>query len=491
MKQLKKMKDYVVYWLTGSQTLYGDDVLAHVAQHSEEMANYVNSKMPVTVKYLTTCKSSDEIVAAVKKVNADEDCIGIITWCHTFSPAKMWIKGLKMLQKPMCHFATQYNEKLPYDTIDMDFMNENQAAHGDREFGYIVTRLRMDNKVVVGYYKDEEALAQLASWCKVAAGYAFSKNVKVCRFSDNMRDVAVTEGDKVEAHIELGWQVDYYPVGDLVDYIDKVTDKEVDAMMAEYDKKYTMGTKRIDVVREQAKYEIAIDKFCEEKGDYLGIVDHFGSLHGMNQLPGLAIQDLQGKGYGFGAEGDWKIAALGAVMQYMAGETGTGLMEDYTYDLADGLCLGAHMLEVSPQFAATKPQIQVHPLGIGGKSDPARLVFEGIEAPEAIAVSMVDMGDRLRLIVQKIELVKYPHKMPNLPVAGCMWKYQPNFKDGVAAWIYAGGAHHTVVSSKITVQEMVDLGNMWGIEVVVIDENTKIEEFKKQLMWSDVIWKRK
>ncbi len=317
------MKEKVVYWLTGSQTLYGDDVLAHVAQHSEEMANYVNSKMPVTVKYLTTCKSSDEVIAAVKQVNADDNCIGIITWCHTFSPAKMWIKGLKMLQKPMCHFATQYNEKLPYDTIDMDFMNENQAAHGDREFGYIVTRLRMDNKVIVGYYKDEKALEELASWCKVAAGYAFSKTVKVCRFSDNMRDVAVTEGDKVEAHIDLGWQVDYYPVGDLVDYVEKVTEKEIDALMAEYDQKYTMGTKRIDVVREQAKYEIAIDKFCKEKGGYIGIVDHFGALHGLNQLPGLAIQDLQGKGYGFGAEGDWKIAALGAVMQYMAGGYGS------------------------------------------------------------------------------------------------------------------------------------------------------------------------
>ena len=485
------MKEKVVYWLTGSQTLYGDDVLAHVAEHSEEMANYVNEHVPVTVKYLTTCKSSEEIVAAVKKVNADDDCIGIITWCHTFSPAKMWIKGLKMLQKPMCHFATQYNERLPYDTIDMDFMNENQAAHGDREFGYIVTRLRMDNKVIVGYYKDPEALKELASWCKVAAGYAFSKQVKVCRFSDNMRNVAVTEGDKVAAHIEMGWEVDYYPVGDLVDVIDTVTDAEVDAQMAEYATKYTMGTDRIDVVREQAKYEIAIDKFCKENGGYIGIVDHFGALHGMNQLPGLAIQDLQGKGYGFGAEGDWKIAALGAVMQYMAGQKGTGLMEDYTYDLVDGLCLGAHMLEVSPQFASTKPEIQVHPLGIGGKSDPARLVFEGIEAPEAIAVSMVDMGDRIRLIVQKIELVKYPHKMPKLPVAGCMWKYKPNFKEGVAAWIYAGGAHHTVVSSVVTAQEMVDLGNMWGMEVVLIDENTKIDEFKKQLMWSDQIWKTK
>ncbi len=485
------MKEKIVYWLTGSQTLYGEDVLSHVEQHSREMADYVNERVPVTVKYLTTCKSSEEIVAAIKKVNDEDDCIGIITWCHTFSPAKMWIKGLKALQKPMCHLATQYNEKLPYGTIDMDFMNENQAAHGDREFGYIVARLRMDNKVIVGHYKDREFIEELSSWCKVAAGYAFSKSVKVCRFSDNMRDVAVTEGDKIDAHINLGWQVDYYPVGDLVDYVEKVSEKETNALMAEYAEKYTMGADRTDTVREQAKYEIAIDKFCRDKGGYIGIVDHFGSLHGLNQLPGLAIQDLQSKGYGFGAEGDWKIAALGAVMQYMAGQKGTGLMEDYTYDLKEGLCLGAHMLEVSPQFAASKPEIQVHPLGIGGKADPARLVFEGIESPEAIAVSMVDMGNRMRLIIQKIELVKYPHKMPNLPVGGLMWKYKPDFKEGVAAWIYAGGAHHTVVSSVVTAQQMVDLGNMWGVEVVLIDENTKIEEFKKQLLWSDVIWKNK
>ena len=315
------MKEKIVYWLTGSQTLYGDEVLAHVAQHSQEMADYVNASMPVTVKYLTTCKSSEEIVAAIRKVNEDDDCVGVIAWCHTFSPAKMWIKGLKLLTKPLCHFATQYNERLPYDTIDMDFMNENQSAHGDREFGYILARLRMDNKVIVGYYKDPEALRELAEWCKAAAGFAFSKNVKVCRFSDNMRNVAVTEGDKVEAHIGLGWEVDYYPVGELVDRIGEVTEEEVDRLMAEYAEKYIMDTDRVDVVREQARYEIAIDGFCRENGGYIGIVDHFGTLHGMNQLPGLAIQDLQSKGYGFGAEGDWKIAALGAVMQYMATPT--------------------------------------------------------------------------------------------------------------------------------------------------------------------------
>ncbi len=485
------MKEKIVYWITGSQTLYGDDVLAHVAQHSKEMAAYLNRYLPVTVRYLTTCKSSEEIEAAARRVNADSRCIGVILWCHTFSPAKMWIKGLGLLQKPVCHFATQYNEELPYETIDMDFMNENQAAHGDRELGYIIARMRVENKVIVGHYTDMGAIDELSSWCKVAAGLAFSKTVKVCRFSDNMRDVAVTEGDKIDAHEKLGWQVDYYPIGELAEYIGAVTEEETDALMEEYAQKYTMGTDRTEVVREQAKYEIAIEKFLKDKGGYIGIVDHFGTLCGLNQLPGLAIQDLQSKGYGFGAEGDWKIAALGAVMQYMADQKGTGMMEDYTYDLKEGLCLGAHMLEVSPQFAATKPEIQVHPLSIGGKSDPARLVFEGISAPEAIAVSMVDMGNRMRLIIQKIELVKYPRKMPNLPVGGLMWRYRPNFKDGVAAWIYAGGAHHTVVSSVVTAQQMIDLGNLWGVEVVVIDENTELNAFREHLKWSDEIYRLK
>lgn len=490
---MKTGKNYKFWFATGSQDLYGDACLKNVAEHSRIIVDGLNKSglLPYEVVWKPTLITNAVIRKTFNEANADEECAGVITWMHTFSPAKSWILGLQEYRKPLMHFHTQFNEEIPYDTIDMDFMNENQAAHGDREFGYIVSRLRMDNKVIVGYYKDKTALEELASWCRVAAGYAFSRTVKVCRFSDNMRDVAVTEGDKIDAHVNLGWQVDYYPIGDLVGYIEKVTEKEVDALMAEYGEKYTMATKRIEVVREQAKYEIAMDKFCRDKGGYIGIVDHFGSLHGLNQLPGIAIQDLQSKGYGFGAEGDWKIAALGAVMQYMADQKGTGLMEDYTYDLKDGLCLGAHMLEVSPQFAATKPEIQVHPLGIGGKSDPARLVFEGIEAPEAVAVSMIDMGDRMRLIVQKIELVKYPHKMPNLPVGGLMWKYRPNFKDGVAAWIYAGGAHHTVVSSVVTLQEMVDLGNMWGVEVVVIDEKTEINEFKKQLLWADRIWKTK
>lgn len=482
------MKEKIVYWVTGSQTLYGDEVLGHVARHSEEMSAYLDAHLPVTVKYLTTCKSPEEIVAAVRRVNAEEACIGVIVWCHTFSPAKMWIRGLSLLQKPLCHFATQYNEKLPYETIDMDFMNENQAAHGDRELGYVIARMRIPHKVVAGHYKDADALKKLASWCRTAAGYAFSREVRVCRFSDNMRGVAVTEGDKIEAHTRLGWQVDYYPIGDLVEYIGAVTEAETDAVMAEYARKYRMGTDRIDVVREQARYEAAIEKFCRERG-CLGIVDHFGTLRGLNQLPGLAIQDLQSKGYGFGAEGDWKVAALGAVMQYMAGQKGTGMMEDYTYDLERELCLGAHMLEVSPQFAATKPEIRVSPLGIGGKSDPARLVFEGIAAPEAIAVSMVDMGNRMRLIVQKIELVQFPRPMPSLPVGGLMWRYRSGFKVGVAAWIYAGGAHHTVVSSVVTAQEMIDLGELWGVEVVVIDENTKLNAFKRELLWSDEVWK--
>lgn len=484
------MKEKIVYWITGSQTLYGDDVLAHVAKHSEEMVRYITERMPVTVKYLTTCKNSDEVEAAVRQINNDDNCIGAITWCHTFSPAKMWIRGLRKLQKPLCHFATQYNKELLYSSIDMDFMNENQSAHGDREFGYILARLRLPHKVVVGHYTDERALCALSDWCIAAAGNAFSERVKVCRFSDNMRDVAVTEGDKVEAHIKFGWQVDYYPIAELVDYISQVTGGQIDALMREYAKKYDMGTDNIEAVREQARYEIAIERFLKEHGGYTGLVDHFGTLSGLRQLPGLAIQDLQAKGYGFGPEGDWKISALGAIMCYMAGRKCTGLMEDYTYDLTRDTVLGAHMLEVSPLFAKDKPKIEVYPLSIGGKEDPARLVFEGVSAPEAIAVSMVDMGGRMRLIIQQIELVSYPEKMPNLPVGGLMWKYKSSFDDGVAAWLYAGGAHHTIVSSAVTLGQMLDLASMWDIETVVLNGQTDLRELNRQLMCGDRAWNK-
>lgn len=481
------MKEKIVYWITGSQTLYGDDVLQHVAKHSEEMVRYINEHMPVTVKYLTTCKNSDEVEDAVKQINSDDNCIGVITWCHTFSPAKMWIRGLRKLQKPLCHFATQYNKELPYSSIDMAFMNENQSAHGDREFGYILARLRLSHKVVVGHYTDERALRNLSDWCIAAAGYAFSEKVKVCRFSDNMRDVAVTEGDKVEAHIHFGWQVDYYPIAELVDYISQVTDEQIDVLMKEYAQKYDMGTENIAAVREQAKYELGIERFLKENGGYTGLVDHFGTLNGLRQLPGLAIQDLQAKGYGFGPEGDWKISALGAIMCYMAGQRCTGLMEDYTYDLSRDAVLGAHMLEVSPQFAKDKPRIEVHPLSIGGKEDPARLVFEGIASPEAIAVSMVDMGNKMRLIIQQIEFVPYPAKMPNLPVGSLMWKYKSSFDNGVAAWLYAGGAHHTVVSSIVTLEQMLDIASMWDIETIVLNEKTDLHELNRQLALSDKI----
>ncbi len=482
------MKEKIVYWITGSQTLYGEDVLAHVAEHSKEMADYVSEKMPVTVKYLATCKSSEEVDAAIKAVNCDENCIGVIVWCHTFSPAKMWIKGLKKLQKPLCHFATQYNKELPYATIDMDFMNENQSAHGDREFGYILARLRLPHKVVVGHFTDERALHRLADWCIAAAGYAFSERVKVCRFSDNMRGVAVTEGDKVEAHIKFGWQVDYFPIAELEEAIGRVTDAETDALLDAYKEKYTLATENFAAVREQAKYEIAIERFLKERGGYNAFVDHFGTLGGLHQLPGLAVQDLQAKGYGFGPEGDWKVAALGVIMSYMAGNSCTGMMEDYTYDLSRDAVLGAHMLEVCPQFAKDRPRIEVHPLSIGGKEDPARLVFEGISAPEAIAATMVDMGGRMRLIIQQIELVPSPEKMPNLPVGSLMWQYKSGFDDGVAAWLYAGGAHHSVVSAKVTMQEMLDLAEMWDIEAVVIDENTDLAILKRQLAVGDKIW---
>ena len=481
------MKEKVVYWITGSQTLYGADVLEHVAQHSEEMANYVNKQMPVTVKYLTTCKSSDEIVEAVKKVNADSDCIGIITWCHTFSPAKMWIRGLSMLQKPMCHFATQYNRTIPNEEIDMDFMNLNQAAHGDREHGFIGARLRIARKVIAGYWQDEAVQDRLGRWMRAAVGVAVSKELKVMRFGDNMREVAVTEGDKVEAQMKLGWQVNTWPVGRLVEEMNAVTEAEIDALMEEYRASYDFATDDLATVRYQAREEIAMKKMLDAEG-CLAFSNNFQDLYGMEQLPGLASQHLMAQGYGYGGEGDWKVAAMTAILKAMSeGQSGgTAFMEDYTYDLTSGeeLELAAHMLEVSPVFAANKPEIQVHPLGIGGKSDPARLVFDGIDG-EGIAVSMIDLGDRFRLVCAEITLVRQPAPMPKLPVARLMWKLKPDFATGAAAWIYAGGAHHAVVSTALTVDDIRLFAKMTNTELVVIDDKTDINSFEQQLALLD------
>ena len=487
------MKQKIVYFITGSQDLYGEQTLKQVAANAKEIAAYIagHKDNPVTVVCKEVVKNSGQIESICKEANNDPDCVGVIMWMHTFSPAKMWIGGLTALQKPMLHLHTQYNQSLPYTQIDMNFMNLNQAAHGDREFGYIGARLRMRRTVVCGYYKDEQTLSEILAWARLAAAVSFSKKLKVCRFGDNMRNVAVTEGDKVEAGIKFGWQVDYYGIGDLVNEISRVTDKETDALFAEYKKLYTVNTKDTDAIKEQAKYEIALKRFLD-RGGYKAFTTNFEDLHGLKQLPGLAVQRLMADGYGFGAEGDWKTSALGALLSYMNnGKSGaTGFMEDYTYDLTPGkeLVLGAHMLEVSLVFAVTKPSIEVHPLGIGGKEPPARLVFDGCTG-EGLSITLVDMGGRFRLIAAAIELVKQPQDMPKLPVARIMWKLKPDFKTGAAAWIIAGGAHHTVVTTQNTADDIAGLAKILDIESVIIDGKTDLRALEKELLLADTVWK--
>lgn len=467
-----------LYFITGSQDLYGEETLKQVAADSKEMAEYLSGRLePFAVEWTPVVRDSDEAEAVCVKASADKDCIGVITWMHTFSPAKMWIRGLQALRKPMLHLHTQANEKLPYDSIDMDFMNLNQSAHGDREFGFICTRLNVKREVVVGYYRHDEVVGKIKRFARVASAIAFSHGMRVAMFGNNMRDVAVTDGDRVESEIRYGWNVNYYGIGDLVDLINGVSERETDEKMSDYSRKYVMNTDKTDSVREQAKYQIALEKFLR-KERISAFTDTFQDLHGLNQLPGLAVQDIMANGTGFGPEGDYKTSALMAVLCKMAaGRKGaTAFMEDYTYDLTSGAEkeLAAHMLEVSPVFAADKPKIEVHPLGIGGKEAPARLVFDGIEG-DAIAVSMVDMGTHFRLICAKIRLIKQPEPMPKLPVARLMWELVPDFKTGAAAWIYAGGAHHAVVSTALTVQDIKMFAKFTDTELTVIDENTKTD----------------
>ena len=467
-----------LYFIAGSQDLYGEAVLKQVAADASEMAEFLNGQLlsKVAVECAATVRDSDEAEDVLVKASADKDCVGVICWMHTFSPAKMWIRGLQALSKPMLHLHTQYNEKLPYATIDMDFMNLNQSAHGDREFGFICTRLGVKRRVVVGYYKHPDTIEAVRRFADVAVAMNFSHGMKVAMFGNNMRDVAVTDGDRVESEILYGWNVNYYAIGDLVSLVNDVSKGETDAKMAEYVKKYVMATEDIAAVREQAKYQVALEKFIK-KENIAAFTDTFQDLYGLKQLPGLAVQDIMAQGVGFGPEGDYKTSALMAVMCKMAeGRKGaTAFMEDYTYDLTSGSEkeLAAHMLEVSPVFAAARPQIQVHPLGIGGKEPPARLVFDGIEG-DAVAVSMVDMGTHFRLICAKIRLIKQPEPMPKLPVARLMWEILPDFKTGTAAWIYAGGAHHAVVSTALTAEDIKLFADLTNTELVMIDENTKL-----------------
>ena len=478
------------WFLVGSQCLYGDDVLKTVDLRAREMAEYMSAHLPYELKYKGTVKSNEEITSVIREANYDPSCAGIVTWCHTFSPSKMWINGLAALQKPYCHLATQYNKEIPGDEIDMDFMNLNQAAHGDREHGFIAARLRIPRKVIAGYWKNPAVLERLAAWTRSAVGVAVSREMKVMRFGDNMSGVAVTEGDKVEVQTKLGWQVNTWAVGDLVREMASVTDAEIDALMSEYTAKYDVNTDNTDAIRYQAREEIAIERMLVREG-CRAFSNTFEDLYGMEQLPGLASQHLMAKGYGYGGEGDWKVSAMTAIMKAMGERGESTFMEDYTYHLTEGgeCSLGAHMLEVCPSITATKPKIETHHLGIGmNEKDPARLVFDGKEG-DAIVVSLVDMGGRLRLICQDVECIKPVMPMPNLPVARVMWRPMPDLMTGTECWITAGGAHHTVLSYDVSAEMMKDFANMMGIEFVHITKDTTVEALEDKLLVHDLIWK--
>ena len=487
------MKKREFWFVVGSQFLYGPEVLETVEARAKEMAEKLTAVLPYPLVFKTIGVTNQGITEVIKEANYHDECAGIVTWCHTFSPSKMWINGLTMLQKPWCHLATQYNREIPNEQIDMDFMNLNQAAHGDREHGFIGARLRAPRKVVAGYWEDAKVQKRLADWMKAAVGVAVSKEMKVMRFGDNMREVAVTEGDKVEVQRKLGWQVNTWAVGDLVKVMNEVTEEEIDELMETYKASYDIATDDIASIRYQAKEEIAMKKMLDAEG-CMAFANTFQDLYGMEQLPGLASQHLMAQGYGYGGEGDWKVSAMTAIMKAM-GENGNGasaFMEDYTYHLVEGqeYSLGAHMLEVCPSVAADRPRIEVHPLGIGNRKDPARLVFEG-KAGSGIVASLIDMGGRLRLIVQDIEAVKPIMDMPNLPVARVMWRAMPDLTTGVECWITAGGAHHTVLSYDVTAEQMHDWARMMDIEFVHITKDTTVEGLEKELFLNDLAWKLK
>lgn len=493
------LKNLEVWFITGSQNLYGEETLRQVAENAQKVAEGLNNanQIPVSIVYKPIVKTPEEIFDTLQQANMAPNCIGVITWMHTFSPAKMWIRGLSILQKPLLHLHTQFNRDIPWDTIDMDFMNLNQSAHGDREFGFMVTRMRKDRKVVVGHWQDEEALNQINTWSRAAAGWHDWQGAKFARFGDNMRYVAVTDGDKVEAELKFGFSVNTYGIGDLVALIDAVSDDAVKALVAEYESTYTMaddlktGGARHASVYEAAKIEIGLRKFLVD-GNFKGFSDTFEDLHGMIQLPGIAAQRLMADGYGFAGEGDWKTAALVRACKVMgAGLAGANaFMEDYTYHFnpANSMVLGSHMLEIDASLAKGKASLEVHPLGIGGKSDPARLVFN-VAGGAALNASIIDMGNRFRLIVNEVEAVEIENELPNLPVARVLWKPLPDMKTGCAAWIYAGGAHHTAYSQNLTTAHFLDFANIASIEYVNIGADTKLDQFRNQLQWNEIFYK--
>jgi L-arabinose isomerase len=492
------LKEYEVWFVTGSQHLYGPKTLEQVAEHSREIVSVLGASthIPVQVLFKPVLTTPEAIRELCLGANSAKNCIGLIAWMHTFSPAKMWIAGLNLLKKPFLHFHTQYNSEIPWSEIDMNFMNLNQSAHGDREFGFIGSRMRLNRKVVVGHWLEEDIQSDVGNWTRAACAWADWQGAKIARFGDNMRDVAVTEGDKVEAQMQLGYDVYGYGVGDLVKVINKVSEAEVDHLVQSYFDEYEassalqQGGEKHNSVCEGARIEIGLRNFLRA-GNFKAFTTTFEDLHGLKQLPGLAVQRLMRDGYGFGAEGDWKTAALVRAMKVMSVgiEGGVSFMEDYTYHFngSGDKVLGAHMLEICESIAAGKPRLEVLPLSIGGKADPVRLIFDSNAGP-AICASILDMGQRFRLVANIVDVVTADAPLPKLPVARALWIPRPNLKEAAAAWIYAGGAHHTGFSYSVTAQHLQNFADMAGIEFLLIDENTKLEEFRKELRWNDLYY---
>ena len=487
-----------LWFITGSQHLYGPDVLRDVAKHAQEIVKTLNysGSIPVTLIFKPVLTTPDAISKLCLEANCSGDCVGLIMWMHTFSPAKMWISGLQSLQKPLAHLHTQFGRDIPWDKIDMDYMNMHQSAHGGREFGFINTRLRKNRKVIVGHWKDPEVMDRLSVWSRVACAWNDSQGMKVARFGDNMREVAVTEGNKVTAQIELGYSVNGYGMGDLVEHIEAIDENTVNTLMQEYEESYLLqdslakdGNKR-ESLGQAARQELGLRSFLGH-GNFLAFTDTFENLHGLQQLPGIAVQRLMADGYGFGAEGGWKTAALVRSMKVMGSglKGGNSFMEDYTYhfDPTQNQVLGAHMLEICPSIASEKPRCEIHPLGIGGKDDPVRLVFQA-KGGQALNASIIDMGNRFRLLVNQVEGIDPTHELPNLPVASVLWRPKPDLKTAAAAWILAGGAHHTCYSQCLTPEYLEDFAEIAGMELLLIDESTSLRTFKESMRWNDVYY---
>ena len=492
------LQQFEVWFVTGSQHLYGPETLKQVAENSKTIAAALgkSAHIPVNIVFKPILTTPDSIYDLMIEANSDKNCVGLITWMHTFSPAKMWIAGFRALRKPFLHLHTQFNRDIPWESIDMDFMNLNQSAHGDREFGFICTRMRKERKVVVGFWQEDDVQRQIGSWARTACAWADAQGAKFARFGDNMREVAVTEGDKVEAQIRLGYSVNGYALGDLAKCVDAVTDIEIDALISDYNNQFVVvkellaGGSQHQSLRHAVRIEAGMRAFLKE-GNFKGFTTSFENLYGLEQLPGIAVQRLMADGYGFGGEGDWKTAALVRAMKVMASgmNGGTSFMEDYTYHLDPrGMrVLGAHMLEVCPSIASDKPKVEVHPLSIGGKADPVRLVFN-VGSGAGLNASLIDMGNRFRLIVNEVDVVTPEKDLPKLPVARVLWDPKPNLKVAAAAWILAGGAHHAGFSQAVTVEQLEDFAEMAGVEFLLINDKTDLREFKKELHWNEMYY---